>query len=99
MRGMAKITNVVATVRERLNPALEIGGIVITQFDRRKTLNRSVREIVNDSFHEKVFKTVIRDNVALAEAPINGKTIFEYNPKSNGASDYMSLAKEVLNLK
>ena len=48
---------------------------------------------------EKVFKTVIRDNVALAEAPINGKTIFEYNPKSNGASDYMSLAKEVLNLK
>ena len=58
-----------------------------------------VREIVNDSFHEKVFKTVIRDNVALAEAPINGKTIFEYNPKSNGASDYMSLAKEVLNLK
>ncbi len=70
-----------------------------TQFDRRKTLNRSVREFVNDSFHEKVFKTVIRDNVALAEAPINGKTIFEYNPKSNGASDYMSLAKEVLNLK
>ena len=62
-------------------------------------LNRSVREIVNDSFHEKVFKTVIRDNVALAEAPINGKTIFEYNPKSNGANDYMSLAKEVINLK
>jgi len=79
--------------------AMRVGGIVITQFDRRKTLNRSVREIVNDSFHEKVFKTVIRDNVALAEAPINGKTIFEYNPKSNGASDYMSLAKEVLNLK
>ena len=82
-----------------LNSNLKVGGIVITQFDRRKTLNRSVREIVNDSFHEKVFKTVIRDNVALAEAPINGKTIFEYNPKSNGASDYMSLAKEVLNLK
>ena len=41
MRGMAKITNVVATVRERLNPALEIGGIVITQFDGRKTLNKS----------------------------------------------------------
>ena len=57
------------------------------------------QEIVNDSFHEKVFKTVIRDNVALAEAPINGKTIFEYNPKSNGANDYMSLAKEVINLK
>ena len=93
MRGMAKLMDIIRIVQERLN------SIVITQFDRRKTLNRSVREIVNDSFHEKVFKTVIRDNVALAEAPINGKTIFEYNPKSNGASDYMSLAKEVLNLK
>ena len=99
MRGMAKLMDIIRIVQERLNPNLKVGGIVITQFDRRKTLNRSVREIVNDSFHEKVFKTVIRDNVALAEAPINGKTIFEYNPKSNGASDYMSLAKELLNLK
>ena len=99
MRGMAKLMDIIRIVQERLNPNLRVGGIVITQFDRRKTLNRSVREIVNDSFHEKVFNTVIRDNVALAEAPINGKTIFEYNPKSNGASDYMSLAKEVLNLK
>ena len=91
MRGMAKLMDIIRIVQERLNSN--------THFDRRKTLSRSVREIVNDSFHEKVFKTVIRDNVALAEAPINGKTIFEYNPKSNGASDYMSLAKEVLNLK
>ncbi len=97
MRGMAKLMDIIRIVQERLNPNLKVGGIVITQFDRRKTLNRSVREIVNDSFHEKVFNTVIRDNVALAEAPINGKTIFEYNPKSNGASDYMSLANEVLN--
>ena len=99
MRGMAKLMDIIRIVQERLNPNLKVGGIVITQFDRRKILNRSVMEIVNDNFHEKVFNTVIRDNVALAEAPINGKTIFEYNPKSNGASDYMSLAKEVLNLK
>ena len=87
MRGMAKITNVVATVRERLNPALEIGGIVITQFDRRKTLNKSVAELVKDAFCDKVFRTVIRDNVSLAEAPIKGKNIFEYNRNSNGAKD------------
>ena len=98
-KGPHQGRDIIRIVQERLNSNLKVGGIVITQFDRRKTLNRSVREIVNDSFHEKVFKTVIRDNVALAEAPINGKTIFEYNPKSNGASDYMSLAKEVLNLK
>ena len=99
MRGMAKITNVVATVRERLNPALEIGGIGITQFDRRKTLNKSVAELVKDAFCDKVFRTVIRDNVSLAEAPIKGKNIFEYNRNSNGAKDYMALAQEVLKLK
>lgn len=99
VRGMAKLIDIIRTVQERLNPNLKVGGIVITQFDRRKTLNRSVREIVTDSFHEKVFNTIIRDNVTLAEAPINGKTVFGYNPKSNGANDYMSLAKEVLNLK
>ena len=99
MRGMAKITNVVGIVKERLNPKLDIGGIVITQFDKRKTLNKSVSEIINDSFCDKVFKTVIRDNVALAEAPIKGKNIFEYNKNCNGAKDYMSLAQEVMKLK
>ena len=99
MRGMAKITNVVKIVRERLNPGLSIGGIVITQFDKRKTLNKSVSELINDSFCDKVCKTVIRDNVALAEAPIKGLNIFEYNKNSNGAKDYMDLALEVLKLK
>ena len=99
MRGMAKITNVVEIVKTRLNPNLNIGGIVITQFDKRKTLNKSVAELINESFCDKVFKTVIRDNVALAEAPIKGLNIFEYNKNSNGANDYMELAKEVLKLK
>ena len=99
MRGMAKITNVVKIVRERLNPGLSIGGIVITQFDKRKTLNKSVSELINDSLCDKVFKTVIRDSVALAEAPIKGLNIFEYNKNSSGAKDYMDLALEVLKLK
>lgn len=99
MRGMAKITNVIAIVKERLNPDLNIGGIVITQFDKRKTLNKSVSEIISDAFCDKVFKTVIRDNVALAEAPVKGKNIFEYNKNCNGAKDYMALAQEVMKLK
>ena len=89
MRGMAKITSVIEIVKERLNPNLSIGGIVITQFDKRKTLNKSVAEI----------KTIVRDNVALAEAPIKGKNVFEYNKNCNGAKDYMALAQEVLKLK
>lgn len=99
MRGMAKITNVVEIVKTRLNPNLNIGGIVITQFDKRKTLNKSVAELISESFCDKVFKTVIRDNVALAEAPIKGLNIFEYNKNCNGAKDYMELAQEVLKLK
>ena len=99
MRGMAKIMNIISIVKERLNPTLQIGGIVITQYNSRKTLNKSVAELIRDSFCDKVFKTIIRDNVALAECPIHGQTIFEYSPKSNGANDYMSLADEVLKLK
>lgn len=99
MRGMAKLTNVVEIVKERLNPTLRIAGIVITQFDKRKTLNRSIAETINGVFHSKVFRTVIRDNVALAEAPIKGMNIFEYNKNSNGAKDYMDLAQEILKLK
>jgi chromosome partitioning protein len=96
---MAKITNVIGIVQERLNPNLDIAGIVITQYDQRKTLNRSVSDLIKDSFCDKIFQTVIRDNVALAEAPINGQSIFEYNNKANGAKDYMSLAEEVLAIK
>lgn len=99
MRGMAKIMNVIRIVQERLNSNLKIGGIVITQYDKRKTLNKSVSEIIRDSFCDKVFKTIIRDNVALAEAPIHGKNIYEYNKNSNGAKDYMALAEEVIKLK
>lgn len=99
MRGMAKLMNVVSIVQDRLNPDLKVGGIVITQYNARKTLNKSVSDLIKDAFCDKVFKTVIRDNVALAEALVNGKNIFEYNRKSNGAADYLSLADEVLKLK
>ena len=99
MRGMAKIMNVINIVQERLNPNLKIGGIVITQYDGRKTLNKSVTELIKDSFCDKVFQTIIRDNVSLAEAPINGKTIFEYSKNSKCAQDYLSLAQEVIKLK
>lgn len=99
MRGMAKIMNVIQIVQERLNSGLKVGGIIITQYDQRKTLNKSVTELIKDSFCDQVFKTIIRDNVSLAEAPIKGQNIYEYNKNSNGAKDYMELAKEVLKLK
>jgi chromosome partitioning protein len=99
MRGMAKLMNVIQIVQDRLNPGLQIAGIVITQYDSRKTLNKSVSDLIREAFCNRVFKTFIRDNVALGEAPVLGKNIFQYKPKSYGAQDYLELAKEVLKLK
>ena len=96
---MSNIINFIDVVQERLYPNLKIGCIVITQYDGRKTLNKGVTELIKDAFCDKVFKTIIRDNVTLAEAPVNGKNINQYNKNSNGAQDYMSLAQEVLKLK
>lgn len=97
LHGLSKLMDVIQVVKERLNPNIEISGIICTLFDKRKNLNREVVDHIKDYFGNKVFKTIIRDNIALAEAPSHHKTIFEYDPESNGAKDYMSLAKEIRN--
>ena len=97
LHGLSKLMDVIKIVKERLNPDIEISGIICTLFDKRKNLNKEVVDHIKDYFGDKVFKTIIRDNVALAEAPSHHKTIFEYDPESHGAKDYMSLAKEIRN--
>lgn len=97
LHGLSKLTEIINVVKERLNPEIKISGIICTLFDSRKNLNREVVDHIKDYFGDKVFDTVIRDNVALAEAPSHHKTIFEYDPQSYGAKDYMSLAKEIRN--
>ena len=99
MQGLAKLVEVVEKIKSRLNKGLKIGGVFITQYDGRKVLNRDVFETINEHFKSEVFKTKIRDNIALAEAPAQGMDIFRYNAKSNGAEDYMELAKEILKRK
>lgn len=96
LQGLAKIKQVIDKVRFRLNKKLEIAGVIATMYDSRKVLNRDVVETIRKYFGEKVFDTLIRDNVALAEAPAQRKDIFEYNPKSSGAEDYLNLCKEIL---
>ena len=93
--GIAKLTTTVELVRKRLNRKLEITGILPTRFDSRKNLNREVLNKIQEHFRDKVFKTLIRDNISLAEAPSYGQTIFEYAPKSYGAEDYLKLCKEI----
>ena len=75
---------------------LQIDKVFITKYDKRKILNKNVSESIRTNLQDKVFKTVIRDNIALAEAPAKGQSIFEYNPESTGAEDYLSLCKEII---
>ncbi len=96
LQGLAKIKQVIDKVQFRLNKNLEIGGVVATMYDSRRVLNRDVVETIHKYFEEKVFKTYIRDNVALAEAPAQRKDIFAYSPKSSGAEDYLNLCREIL---
>jgi len=97
LHGLSKLMDLIKIVQKRLNPDLKVEGIVCTLFDKRKNLNREVVGHIREHFGSKVFKTLIRDNIALAEAPSHHKTIFEYDSDSYGAQDYMNLAKEIRN--
>lgn len=96
MKGMDKLLNIIQKVKQRLNPILSIGGIVITMYDGRTNLNKGVSELVKDAFNGKVYNTFIRMNITLAEAQANGTDIYNYDPKCNGAVDYMNLTQEIL---
>lgn len=99
LEGLSQLLKTIEVVKARLNDKLEITGVIATRYDNRKNLSREVVEKLKEYFGHKLFKTLIRDNIALAEAPSYGKDIFEYKPDSNGAKDYLALCKELLNRK
>jgi chromosome partitioning protein len=96
LHGVRQLLDTIDQVRGIYNPSLIVGGVLICLHDNRKRLARAVADTIRTYFGDLVFDTVIRSNVALAEAPANGQTIFEYAPKSTGAEDYASLAEEIL---
>ncbi len=96
IQGISKLLEVVDKVRRRINNKIELGGIVLCQYGERKVLHQDTSEVIKSHFGDKLFSTVIRENISLAEAPSVGKSIFEYAPKSNGAVDYMNLTQEIL---
>ncbi|MFN0206240.1 MAG: ParA family protein [Planctomycetota bacterium] len=98
LRGLTKLLELIELVRRRLNPRVEVSGIIAGLYDARRNLNKEVLEELRSFFGKKVFQTVIRENVRLAEAPSYGKSIFEYAPDSYGAIDYTLLAREVIEL-
>lgn len=99
LEGLSQLIHTVNLVRERLNPKLEIEGILFTMYDSRTNLSNQVVENVKDNLDQHIFKTLIPRNIRLAEAPSYGMPITIYDPKSTGAESYMALAKEVVDRK
>ena len=95
LHGISLLMRTIDLVQKRLNPDLEIGGVIPCMYDVRNRLARETVEEIENFFKDKVYKSRIRTNVRLAEAPSHGKSIFEYAPESNGAEDYLALAREV----
>lgn len=94
--GMAQLLPTVELVKKRLNKGLEVGGVIITMYDSRRSLDKEIIEAVRAKFPSQTFKTVVKNNSKLAEAPTFGKDIFEYEPKSSGAEAYRAIAKEII---
>ncbi len=99
LEGLSQLIHTVNLVKERLNPELDMEGVVFTMYDSRTNLSLQVVENVKDHLNQRVYKTIIPRNIRLAEAPSYGMPISSYEPKSAGAEAYMLLADEVINRK
>lgn len=96
LEGLSQLMNTFNIVRKHLNSKLDIYGVLLTMTDSRTNISNQVGEQVREHFKEKAFNTVISRTVRLSEAPSFGEPIIEYAKNSNGAKQYISLAKEVI---
>ena len=97
LEGLSQLIHTGELVKERLNPVLEIEGVVFTMYDARTNLSLQVVENVKDNLQQNIYKTIIPRNIRLAEAPSYGMPINQYDAKSAGADSYRRLADEVMN--
>jgi chromosome partitioning protein len=96
LQGISKLVEIVQLMRRRINPNLNVAGILPTLYDTRLKLAREVLAEIRRYFPGQVFSRPIRTNIKLAEAPSHGVSIFEYAPNSPGARDYLILAREIM---
>lgn len=96
LEGLANLLNTIEMIKEAYNPDLSIGGILLTMFDIRTSLNKEVALNAKKHFKDLMFKTIIPRNIRLTEAPSHGLPIALYNPQSKGAAAYNHLAMEVI---
>lgn len=97
LQGLRKILEIIQLVLDnQVNDRIDLLGIVLNKYDRRKILHRDIYETIQDEFPDKLFGITIRTNIALAEAQTVGQDIFAYDAASNGAHDYDILTQEIL---
>ncbi len=99
LEGLSQLIHTINLVKQRLNPELEIEGVVFTMYDARTNLSLQVVENVKNNLNQSIYKTIIPRNIRLAEAPSHGMPINLYDSKSTGAEAYRLLAQEVLRKK
>ncbi|MBL7052669.1 MAG: ParA family protein [Candidatus Marinimicrobia bacterium] len=97
LEGFSQLLNTIGMIRKSINPRLAIEGVLVTMFDSRLNLSKQVTAEVRDYFGDKMYKTMIKRNVRLGEAPSHGKPIILYDAMSTGAQNYMALVEEMLN--
>ena len=96
LEGIMQLLNSIMIAKKKLNPELDIEGVLLTMLDNRTNLGLEVVEDIKSYFKEKVYDTIIPRLVRLSEAPSHGKPIHAYDPKSRGTEAYLNLAKEVI---
>ena len=96
LEGLGKLLNTVKSVQNIHNPDLDIEGLLLTMYDSRLRLSNQVVEEVRKHFQDMVFKTIIKRNIKLGEAPSYGESIIAYDATSRGAKNYISLANEII---
>ena len=99
LEGLSQLMHTIHLVQERLNPNLEMEGVVFTMYDARTNLSTQVVENVKNNLDTTIYQTIIPRNIRLAEAPSHGLPITLYDSKSAGAESYRDLAREVINRK
>jgi len=96
LQGMTEFIKILRTVKTRMNPELDILGVLVTSYDNRTVLHRELLTYLQKEYGEMLFNTRIRNSISIPEAQSMGKNIFAYNETSVGAEDYMKLTKELI---